>query len=50
MHLATLPRAFLLPLPFLLLAAALEGWYLQHRRAQGYDWRARWLVVFWPPV
>lgn len=35
-----LPRAFLLPLPVLLLTAALEGWYLQRHRARAYDWRA----------
>ena len=40
MDLAALPRAFLLPLPLLLFAAAFEGWYLQRRHAQGYDWRA----------
>jgi sterol desaturase/sphingolipid hydroxylase (fatty acid hydroxylase superfamily) len=40
MDLAALPRAFLLPLPILLLVAALEGWYLQRRHAQAYDWRA----------
>ena len=40
MDFSGLPRALLLPLPVLLLAAALEGWYLQRRRVRPYDWRA----------
>ncbi|WP_236585616.1 sterol desaturase family protein [Dyella sp. EPa41] len=39
MDFSAMPRALLL-LPVLLLAAALEGWYLQHHRTRTYDWRA----------
>jgi sterol desaturase/sphingolipid hydroxylase (fatty acid hydroxylase superfamily) len=38
--LETLPRSLLLILPLFVLVAAAEGWYLQKRRGQRYDWRA----------
>jgi sterol desaturase/sphingolipid hydroxylase (fatty acid hydroxylase superfamily) len=38
--LETLPGPLLLILPLLVLVAAAEGWYLQTRRGQPYDWRA----------
>jgi sterol desaturase/sphingolipid hydroxylase (fatty acid hydroxylase superfamily) len=40
MDIMAAPRYLLLLLPLLLLAAALEGWYLQRHRPDGYDWRA----------
>ncbi len=38
--LETLPRPLLLILPLFVAIAAMEGWYLQSRRGQFYDWRA----------
>jgi sterol desaturase/sphingolipid hydroxylase (fatty acid hydroxylase superfamily) len=35
-----LPKMFLLALPLFAVVAAAEGWYLQARRGQAYDWRA----------
>lgn len=39
MDFTALPAPFLLLLPLLLIAAALEGWYLQRHDTRGYDWR-----------
>jgi sterol desaturase/sphingolipid hydroxylase (fatty acid hydroxylase superfamily) len=36
----TLPRVLVFVMPFFILVAAAEGWYLQARRKQAYDWRA----------
>ena len=36
----TLPRLLFLILPLFVAIAAAEGWYLQKRRGQRYDWRA----------
>ena len=36
----SIPQPLLLALPLFVLIAAAEGWYLQRRRQQRYDWRA----------
>ncbi|HEX7816028.1 sterol desaturase family protein [Dyella sp.] len=37
---AALIRPFMFLLPVFVMLAALEGWYLQRKHAQGYDWRS----------